>query len=269
MMRRSFTVVLAAGVLLAVGCSTNNDGSKDTGSVEVKGTWDGNLPAEASLPMVVTGCPLEMPPAYSAAGTVKNGQAHGIVKGIAPGDWCLLTYVDMNPDDGLMPVSGTDVTVKLEPGAKSIPVTVQAAETTTVDVTFVAPGGDADGDADAGADAGEPGPDDVWVRVTIRCATCATTAPVVFYGYAGDTPGTIPDIFNKITKDIAFPLVFEARETGALSQGPYSEGHFIVAAYQDLDNQGMGPETGEPFSDYLAVDLVKGEWNLIDLTMKP
>jgi hypothetical protein len=128
---------------------------------------------------------------------------------------------------------------------------------------------DTDADTDSDTDTGEeqPGEDDVWVRVTVSCDICDTAAPVVIYGYEGDTPGTIPDIYNKISDGLSFPLTVEIKETGAMSVGPFVEGPFIVAAYQDLDDAGMGPEDGEPISEYASVDLVKGEWNEIDLTL--
>jgi len=126
---------------------------------------------------------------------------------------------------------------------------------------------DSDSDTDTDTEGEQPGADDVWVRVTVSCDACETDAPVVFYGYEGDTPGMIPDIYNKISEGVSFPLTVEFKETGAMSVGPFVEGPFIVAAYQDLDDAGMGPEDGEPISEYASVDLVKGVWNEIDLAL--
>jgi len=260
-------IVLLAGVLAAsiASCGGGGDG-KGTGAVEVVGAFSGDATPGASVPIVITGCPLEMPPEYSGSGTIAGGQAQGIVDGIPAGGWCVLTYVDMDPEDGLMPVVGLDATMVLPAGDQSIPVTVTAGKTATVTVDFEVAGDDTD--TGTGTDDAGPGTDDVWVRLTVACDACTTSAPVIFYGYAGDTPGTIPDIYNKITGGVAFPLTVELDETGAASVGPFVAGPFIVAAYQDLDDAGMGPEDGEPISAYASVELVAGAWNEIALALE-
>jgi hypothetical protein len=269
-MARCFALSLPVFFVLA-GCSS----SGGTGALAVTGSFDGEASAAAELDIVVMECPFKMPPVYSGNGVVAEGGAHGEVAGIEAGQWCVQTFIDMDPEDGLMPVQGLDATAALDAGAQSIPVSIRSGETTEITVAFEVAGGDADGGVDGGADGGDtdtalatPGADDVWVRATIDCPACDGDAPVVFYGYAGDTPGTIPDIYDKIADGVAFPMTVELKETGAMSVGHFVEGHFIVAAYQDLDNAGMGPEDDEPISDYATVDLVKGEWNEVELTME-
>jgi hypothetical protein len=158
------TVLLGAALLTALAaeacddsCSTSDagpdadtdtdtdadaDGGDDTlGAIEVNGSWDGAQPDGVTFKTAVFACPFTMPPEYSDLdGTIDpdTGDVHGLVEEIDPGEWCLMAYVDMSPDDGLAPVPGTDaVNATGEENANgAIALDVAAGETTIVDLIF-------------------------------------------------------------------------------------------------------------------------------------
>lgn len=126
----------------AADADTDADADGGTaGAIEVTGTWGGAQPEGVTLKTAVFPCPWTMPPTYSDLdGTIDpgTGGVHGLVEGIEPGPWCVMAYVDMNPDDGLAPVEGTDAVnaTGLENGSGAIPVEVAAGETEVMELTF-------------------------------------------------------------------------------------------------------------------------------------
>ncbi|MDD5306543.1 MAG: hypothetical protein PHU25_04400 [Deltaproteobacteria bacterium] len=120
-----------AASLAAAACSPGG-----TGAVTVTGSFSGEATAGAELDISVMGCPFETPPAYSATGIVSEDGAYGEVAGIEAGDWCVQTFIDMVPDDGVAPIKGRDATVALDAGVRSIPVRVRSGEATQIAVTF-------------------------------------------------------------------------------------------------------------------------------------
>jgi hypothetical protein len=265
--------------LIAASCGADhasNSGGKAT--LEVWGTWKAPLPDEARFLLTVVNCPFTMPPEYDALGTIEDGIARARIDGITPGQWCLTAVIDMDPNDGLLPKPGFDITIVGLALNESLPVTLEDGKTTVVEVALelilqspadVVEAPDLVDDTDEdGTPEEAPGPDDVWLKLTVDCPTCATSAPLVFYGYAGEEMGTIPELHNKFSQAVAFPGSWVIKESGPFAQGAIAAGTYIVSAYQDLDDKGMMPEAGEPTAQARVVNLLAGEWNAIDLTLE-
>jgi hypothetical protein len=153
MMRR----LIAAGALallpaLTGGCGDGDGGGADGGSpdggtdddtrgtVQVTGTWDGGAPAGTGFRVSLFECPFAMPPDYFMQGTFDpgTGDVAATIPEVEPGPWCLMAYVDMDPDDGLAPVSGLDPVNATgdENEWGALPIEVVAGQTTTVDLGF-------------------------------------------------------------------------------------------------------------------------------------
>ena len=157
-MRTAALVWAILAALAASGCDGSGsagDGGADTdadtdtdadagdalGAIELTGNWDGAIPDGATFKTAVFECPFSMPPVYSDLdGTIDpgTGDVHGLLEEIEPGAWCLMAYVDMNPDDGLAPVAGTDAVNATgeENESGALEVDVAAGETTVVDLIF-------------------------------------------------------------------------------------------------------------------------------------
>jgi hypothetical protein len=120
---------------------TDPYGGGTLGAIEVTGNWDGAQPDGVTFDVAVFACPFTMPPTYyNGDGTIDadTGDVHALLGEIEPGGWCLMAYVDMNPDDGLAPVPGTDaVNATGEENANgAIAVDVVAGETTAIELVF-------------------------------------------------------------------------------------------------------------------------------------
>jgi hypothetical protein len=151
-MRKSFMIVLVA-LSAAAGCGDgggsdaapdgggDGGGGGDLGAIEVTGSWDGAILDGATFKTAVFGCPFSMPPTYSdldGAVDLDTGEVHGLVENIEPGAWCLMAYIDMDPGDGLVPVTGLDPVnatgAENENGA--IALDVVAGQITPIDLIF-------------------------------------------------------------------------------------------------------------------------------------
>ena len=111
------------------------------GSVEATGIWDGAQPAGVNFDVAVFECPFSMPPKKASLDNPvdpETGAVSGIVEDIEPGEWCVMAYIDMNPEDGLAPVKGTDAInhtgQENEDGA--IPIIVESGRATTLQLEF-------------------------------------------------------------------------------------------------------------------------------------
>jgi hypothetical protein len=113
-----------------------------TGAIELWGNWAGDKPDGVSFQVALFECPFTMPPAYYSGddGTidVATGDVHLLIDDVEPGEWCVMAYIDMVADDGLMPVADLDAvtTTGLENENGAIPVEVVAGQTTLVELTF-------------------------------------------------------------------------------------------------------------------------------------
>jgi hypothetical protein len=163
MNRSMLTMAMLVAALAALGCGdddgatgggdggtdadtdtdsdTDADGGATVGAIEVTGTYDGVQPDGVTFKVAAFACPFTMPPTYyDGSGTIDaaTGAVHSLIEGVEPGEWCLMAYVDMNPDDGLQPVAGTDAVNATgdENANGAIPIDVVAGETTVVDVAF-------------------------------------------------------------------------------------------------------------------------------------
>jgi hypothetical protein len=140
---------LALLLVLSAGCGGGNDddgndddgGTDDTvGTVEVAGDWDGDAPEGTGFRVSLFACPFNMPPDYFQEGEFDpaSGDVEAVIPEVEPGEWCLMAYVDMDPEDGLAPVDGLDAVNATgdenEWGAISIEVV--AGQTTAVDLVF-------------------------------------------------------------------------------------------------------------------------------------
>lgn len=119
---------------------TDSDADADTGTVSVTGNWDGSAPEGSELRVSLFPCPFSMPPEYYFTGTWDSGTGDVAASqdGVDPGEWCLMAYIDMDSTDGLAPVDGTDPVNATgeENDEGTLPITVTAGETTTVDLEF-------------------------------------------------------------------------------------------------------------------------------------
>jgi hypothetical protein len=141
--------LLALLAIAAGGCGDDDAADGDagadagtTGAIELSGNWAGDKPDGVSFQVAMFACPFTMPPSYYSDddGTIDlaTGDVHLLIQDIEPGEWCIMAYIDMLPDDGLMPVDGLDATTTtgLENANGAIPVQVVAGETTTVALAF-------------------------------------------------------------------------------------------------------------------------------------
>jgi|GEM_PF-7098812 len=270
-------VLLSAAFQQGCGGEDETDTS-ELGTLEVSGEWAGELPENARLVLIVMECPFIMPPQYDSIGEIVDGVASGSIEGVEPGEWCLQTYIDVDPEDGLMPKYGYDITlVPEEEGDQSVAFEIEAGKITTVEVQFELVE-DSDGDVDGESENSEVESeseeiqvpeDEVWLKVDIDCSDCTGDAPVIVYGYEGEELGTIPQIFNSFEEDISFPMSVIIKETGPLTSGPVPEGKHIIGAYQDLnDADGMGPQDGDPIDDPQIIELEKGKLNELEFTLE-
>lgn len=278
---KKYLSILTISLLLLSAIALSSCSEEDApanGRLEVTATWTEEVPEASELLLIVMSCPFTMPPEYSSLGTIEEGTVTGAIEDIEPSEWCLQAYIDVDPDDGLVPKPGYDVTLVLEDGAQSLPVTIVEGETTSLTLEFEMvdeDGDEEDGDGEEGEDGDgeeteeQPGADDVWIKVNVECETCSSDISLLFYGYPGTEMGTIPLIYNEITSP-EFPLTFIVKETGPLTTGPVPEGQHLINLYQDLDTtDGPGPQAGDPIgSEDQIVDLKKGTWNEFDFTME-
>lgn len=119
---------------------SDSDSDGDLGAVEVTGNYDGTAPEGSALRVSLFECPFAMPPDYFFEGTWNSGtgDVEATQDDVDPGDWCLMAYIDIDPDDGLAPVDGLDPVNATgdENSNGAIPITVVAGETTTLDLVF-------------------------------------------------------------------------------------------------------------------------------------
>ena len=270
--------VLVVSVLVTAACGEKESSGNGTATLEVWGEWEGELPDEARFLLTLMTCPFTMPPEHDALGVIADGVANARIDGVTPGQWCLTAVIDVDPDDGLLPEAGYDITIVDLPLDGSLPVTLVAGETTVVEVdlelrqniqTDVVSPMDVVEEVQTEDTVGEiPGPADVWLQVQVACPSCASEAPVIFYGYPGEEMGTIPDLHNKFSQDVSFPGTWVVKDSGYFDKLPIQPGTYIVSAYQDLDDAGLMPEEGEPGAVPLVVELVAGEWNQVSLVLE-
>jgi len=262
MSRRRLAAVLP--LLLCLGCDDEEPAAPTTGSLEIVGSIVGEVPEGAKPSVALFGCPFQMPPTTTAGGTITGDQVQGRVDDLAPGEICVLAFLDADRDDGVMPINGLDLVAYPPEGQDAFPVQIVAGETTRLEVVF-----ELRGDVEDPVD--PPGPDDVWIRLKVTCPTCTSTMPIVFYGYKGEQLGTIPDLYNKYSDSeetpVAFPFEAIIQQSGILP-GPLTAQRVIVLAYQDVDGVGMKPGEDEPQSESRIVDLVAGAWNDLTLELK-
>jgi hypothetical protein len=272
---RIVALILMTLVMSSCGQDTNSGGEA---TLEVWAEWDGELPEGSRFLLTVLNCPFTMPPAYDELGNIENGVASARIEGIPSGQWCLTAVIDVDPDDGLLPKPGYDITIVDLELDESMPVTLVAGVTTTVEVklelrqeiqTDVVEAGDVVEDLEPDSGEGElPGPDDVWLQVIVDCPSCTSTAPVIFYGYAGEEMGMIPDLHNKFSQEIFFPGTWIIKDSGPITKETIEPGTYIVSGYQDLDDAGMMPEEGEPTTAPVIIELIAGEWNEVNLILE-
>ncbi len=139
--------------LAALGCADDGsgadadagaDGGSDTattGAIELTGNWDGDKPDGVGFDVAVFACPFTMPPeSFPTSPTIDTttGDVYALVEDVPPGEWCVMAYIDMIPDDSLAPVSGVDAlnATGQENEYGAIPVEVVAGETTALPLTF-------------------------------------------------------------------------------------------------------------------------------------
>lgn len=133
-------------VLIALSGCDNSDSETDndtetentsTGSLQIEGSYDGQITAEATLEAAVFPCPFTMPPSYLAHGLIDtNGNVFAELDDIETGDWCVMVYIDMVPGDSLAPVAGLDAVNVGGNESNAIEVTITENETATLDLTF-------------------------------------------------------------------------------------------------------------------------------------
>ncbi len=111
-----------------------------TGTVHVTGSYQGTLAGSPNLRVSMFPCPFQMPPKYYFEGTydAASGAVEATQEDVEPGEWCLMAYIDVNPDDGLAPVVGLDPqnAGNGENANGAVPVTVTAGQTTEVALSF-------------------------------------------------------------------------------------------------------------------------------------
>jgi hypothetical protein len=116
------------------------DGTDQHGAVEVSGAWDGAAPDSAGFRVAIFECPFTMPPDLFVEGDYdpQSGQVQALAPEVEPGQWCLMAYVDMDPEDGLAPVDGLDAVndTGQENASGAIPIEVQAGQTTSLELDF-------------------------------------------------------------------------------------------------------------------------------------
>jgi hypothetical protein len=179
-------------------------------------------------------------------------------------------------------VEAVDPAAVVDPSDPPIKVTIEAGKTTDVTMTFTmkktTDGGPPDtGPLDGGADSivtadgGNPGPNDVWIEVTVTCTTCKSEGSFVLFGNKGPTlPVAMPDIHNKVANP-TWPLTVLLKETKPpMGQTqPFPAEEVTVKGYHDADNLNpMGPDPNEPYSDPTTITLKKGVLNKLALTLK-
>ncbi len=118
---------------------STEDVAAEVGTVEVSGSWAGAFPEGAFFRVFFFGCLLSMPPNYYFDSPIaENGDVLAIQEEVDAGEWCLMAYVDMDPDDGLAPVVGLDPvnTTGDENDEGALMIHVVTGETTVVPLTF-------------------------------------------------------------------------------------------------------------------------------------
>lgn len=121
---------------------TGSDGGDDNpGSVLVTGFWDGAQPDGVNFDVAVFPCPFTMPPEKASLNNPvdpNTGAVTGLVSEVPPGEWCVMAYIDMDPNDGLAPVKGTDAlnATGQENDQGAIPIIVTSDKTTELALTF-------------------------------------------------------------------------------------------------------------------------------------
>lgn len=261
---RLFAVFVLA---FAMGCGEDDSGNA-TGALEIIGTWEGELPGEMRPSAAVFGCPFEMPPETTLGGSIQADKATIVGTGLQPGKWCVLAFLDANRSDGVMPISGVDFVAYPPEGRQSFEVEILAGETARLEVVYALIADEAEDTETETQNEETPGVSDVWIRLTVTCDVCQTAAPLVFYGYEGETMGTMPLIFNKYPVDVSFPFSSIIKATGPLTPEALAAGRYIVSAYQDENGIGMSPDLGEPAATAQVVDLVSGQWNFVSLHLE-
>lgn len=133
---------MACGLMACGDSGTSDNGDTDTAvtGVEVSGNWSGTLTEEKSLRVSIFECPFSMPPRYFFEGTADptTGDVHASWDNVAPGDWCLMAYIDMDSGDGYAPVAGLDPVNNTgdENTDGGLPITVVAGQVTSVVLEF-------------------------------------------------------------------------------------------------------------------------------------
>ena len=106
------------------------------GTLQVNAHWSGSIPEGTKLKVAVFACPFTMPPKRVLVGDVDGatGEATATDAKVPTGDWCLMAYYDLDPNDGLAPVKGLDPVnaTGRENEKSSLPVSVQDGKTTAI-----------------------------------------------------------------------------------------------------------------------------------------
>jgi hypothetical protein len=135
-MTRLSMLILLVMIGTHIACDDTESAGSNLGTLELKGDWDKELPKDAHFDWAIFECPFSMPPADGDNEEIVDGKVHVVIEGIEPGVHCLLLFIDMNPDDGLMWIDGLDAAVYPEGDAQSIEVTIEKGKTTTLNLEF-------------------------------------------------------------------------------------------------------------------------------------
>jgi hypothetical protein len=231
------------------------------GTLRVVAHYDGEVPADAKVAVVLFECPFSMPPVAHGEFPVTGGfPAAGDLPYIPPGHYCLMAYIDMVAGDGVHPVPGVDAEAFPEEGKTTIEVDIREGKITELPLQFQF-------SADVPV-VGDPGPEDVWLHVRILCDDCPEGGRFVLYGTSGKSLAGMPEFyFQKAVPE--YPFIAVIPESDFLSmKSPFPAAEVTFGAYHDLDGQGMGPETGDLVAVNQTVVLQKAIYNKLVFRLK-
>jgi hypothetical protein len=207
----------------------------------------------------------------------------GELPNIPPGEHCATAFIDMVPGDGGSAsgwVAAVDPAAVVDASDPPIKVTIEAGKTASVTMTFNMKRTDAGvpdkrvKDIFVVLDGTVPGPNDVWIDLTVNCPTCKAGGAFVFYGYLGPSvPVAIPHMYNKILNPTAWPLKLLLKSTALpTSQNlpkPFPAAEVTVSGFHDANGLNYeGPDSDEPRSDPVTLTLQKGALNKLTMDLK-
>ncbi len=231
------------------------------GTLRVVAHYDGEVPADAKVAVVLFECPFSMPPvAHGEFPTAGGFPAVGDLPYIPPGRYCLMAYIDMVAGDGVHPVPGVDAEAFPEEGKTTIEVDILEGKITELALHFQF-------SADVPV-VGDPGPEDVWLHVRILCDDCPEGGRFVLYGKSGSVLEGMPEFYVQKPSP-GYPFIAVISESDFLGmKSPFPAAQVTFGAYHDVDGQGMGPETGDLLAANQTVVLQKAIYNKLVLRLK-